>query len=100
MIDCATLRDGEKVTLVVHGEVDLDTAEELRSAVLACFREAPARVEVDMAGVSFLNSSGLNALLAGARQAGTSNVRFTVSHPQPSVRKVIDTVGLSTMLGM
>jgi anti-anti-sigma factor len=100
MIDCATHRDGDRVTLTVRGEVDLDSAEELRRAVLGCFQEDPAEVEVDVAGVSFLNSSGVSALLAGAREADGSGVRFTVSNPQPTVRKVIDTVGLSTVFGM
>jgi anti-anti-sigma factor len=100
MIDCATHRDGEQVRLTVRGEVDLDSAEELRSAVLACFRQAPAAVDVDVAGVSFLNSSGVNALLTGAQEAEGSGVSFTVSNPQPAVRKVIDTVGLSATFGM
>jgi anti-anti-sigma factor len=100
MIDFATRREGARVTLTVRGEVDLDTAEELRGAVLACFREAPEQVNVDVTGVSFLNSSGVNALLAGAREAGGRDVRFTVSNPQPAVRKVIDTVGLSDVFGI
>jgi stage II sporulation protein AA (anti-sigma F factor antagonist) len=100
MIDFATRREGARVTLIVRGEVDLDTAEELRDAVLACFREAPAQVNVDVTGVSFLNSSGVNALLAGAREADGRDVRFTVSNPQPAVRKVIATVGLNDVFGI
>ena len=99
MIKFDTVRENDLVQLRVEGEVDLDHAEELREAVLATFSEQPGEVRVDLSGVSFLNSSGLGALLAGYKEAETRGTRFSVRNPQPQVRKVIDMVGLTDMLG-
>jgi anti-anti-sigma factor len=99
MIKFNTVRENDVVLLEVRGEVDLDHAEELREAVLATFSEQPGEVRVDLSGVTFLNSSGIGALLAGTKEAETRGARFSVRNPQPQVRKVIDMVGLTEMLG-
>lgn len=99
MISFNTVREGDVLVLEVTGEVDLDHAEELREAVLATFNERPAGVWVDLAGVSFLNSSGLGALLSGVKEAENRGVRFGVRREQPRVRKVMDMVGLTEVLG-
>ncbi|MGH3622656.1 MAG: STAS domain-containing protein [Sciscionella sp.] len=99
MISFNTVREGDVLVLEVTGEVDLDHAEELREAVLATFDEQPAEVWIDLAGVSFLNSSGLGALLSGVKEAESRGIRFAVRRQQPQVRKVVDMVGLTEVLG-
>lgn len=99
MITFNTVRDNDVVLLEVCGEVDLDHAEELREAVLGTFSERPGEVRVDLSKVTFLNSSGIGALLAGTKEAETRGTRFSVRNPQPQVRKVIDMVGLTELLG-
>lgn len=98
MISFDTTRANGALVLAVTGEVDLDTAGKLREAVLDTFTEQPPEVRVDLSGVSFLNSSGLSALLAGLKEAQSRGVRFAVVDAQPQVRKVIEMVGLTEML--
>jgi anti-sigma B factor antagonist len=62
-------------TAVLHpdGRLDLVSAAALREAVRRVVAEGSARVVVDLAGVVFMDSSGVGALVAGlkhARQAG------------------------------
>ncbi len=72
----------------LDGELDMATAEDLsqllRTAVLDC-----RHVVLDFSGVSFMDSSGLRALLeaAGQTEGGGSVV---VLNPTPQVRRVLD----------
>ncbi|MGH3626727.1 MAG: STAS domain-containing protein [Sciscionella sp.] len=86
------------MVLAVSGEIDLDTADELRGAIIDAFCHAGTEVRVDLHAVSFLNSSGLNALIAGVHEAEDHSVRYSVVRPQPQVRKVMDMVGLTEIL--
>jgi anti-anti-sigma factor len=80
--------------LRLGGELDLATAPSIRRAVSSAVAdETPERVVFDMAGVSFMDSSGLSALL---EVAATTPV--TVRNPSNAVRRVIETTGLSGVL--
>ena len=58
----------------VAGEVDLATAPELRLALMAITGD----VTVDLARVSFMDSSGLGALVAARKRTADPGHRFTV----------------------
>jgi anti-anti-sigma factor len=49
---------------VLEGEVDLATAETLRLALLAHASVTPGDITVDCSGLTFIDSSGLSALMA------------------------------------
>jgi anti-sigma B factor antagonist len=87
-IDALELADGA-CRLVLHGEVDLASATYARDLFLeSCSRAR--RVEIDLADVQFLDSSGLQALVAARRQAdrdGCDCVVVAVSEP---VRRVLE----------
>jgi anti-anti-sigma factor len=79
----------------VVGEVDLATAHLLRDRLLGVLREqAPAVVEVDLAGVTFLDCTGISALVAVRNAAIQAGRQMRVSHPQPIVRRVLEVTGL------
>ncbi|MGK3201121.1 STAS domain-containing protein [Amycolatopsis sp. MEPSY49] len=60
--------DGTAI-LVLEGEFDLHTAPDVALALEVILRRAPGRLVVDLARVNFLNSAGLEVLLACHRQA-------------------------------
>jgi anti-anti-sigma factor len=81
--------------VAVTGEVDLATAPVLRDRLLGVLREqAPAVVEVDLAGVTFLDCTAISALVAVRNAAIQAGGQMRVSHPQPIVRQVLDVTGL------
>jgi anti-anti-sigma factor len=58
-----------RVTVV--GEVDLATAPTLRDRLLSVLREqSPAVLDVDLAGVIFLDCTGISALIAAVHAGG------------------------------
>jgi anti-sigma B factor antagonist len=77
----------EVAYLVVVGEVDLANADELRAAVRRC-ADGGAGVAIDLAGVSFMDSSGLAVLLEASRDLGSGLT--VVTAPGSSVERLLE----------
>lgn len=80
---------------VVTGEVDLATAPALRERLLCLLHDhGPDLLDVDLAGVTYLDCTGIGALVAVRNAAVRTGRRVRVSHPQPIVRRVLEVTGL------
>jgi anti-anti-sigma factor len=87
------------VRIVVVGEVDLATAAVLRDGLLSVLRDqSPALVDVDLAGVTFMDCTGVGVLIAVHTTAARSGCRLRVSHPQPIVGRVLAVTGALSVL--
>lgn len=80
----------------VSGEVDMATVPEFKAALAAVrsLQEAPDIV-VDLAAVSFMDSSGLNLLVGTLRDAQARSGTVTLTNPQASVRRLLQLTGLT-----
>jgi anti-sigma B factor antagonist len=89
------------VRVEVSGEIDLLTVGQLRAAAEEGLREhRPARLEIDLAGVSFLDSSGVNALITLFRLAEAVSCRLVTTNPQHQVARVLVITGVAEHLGL
>jgi anti-sigma B factor antagonist len=86
------------VTVVPTGELDLVTAPALRTALEEAIALAPDRIVVGLAAVTFLDSTGLGALVDGWRLASDEGIKLTLSEARPPVRRVIIVTGLDDLL--
>jgi anti-sigma B factor antagonist len=84
--------DSGRVRLVVVGELDLASAP-LLEAALEEQNAAQVSVLLDLAGVTFMDSSGLKVLVKASREARSNGWAFAVD-PQvgDAVRTVFDVV--------
>ena len=82
--------------LGVSGEVDLATAPALQTAMLAMMGRGSSRLIVDMSDVTFMDSSGLSALLA-ARDAGGEGCELILVVAPGMVRRLLDTTAIGTL---
>ncbi len=88
--------------MVAAGEIDLYTAPRLQSeltSVIASAASAP-RVVVDMSGVEFCDSTGMNVLLSGLRQARERGGELELAAPHPAVRKILSVTGLDAVFSV
>jgi anti-sigma B factor antagonist len=84
----------DHVTLRVAGEIDLDTAPQLREAALEAFRHHGTTLRLDLRGVSFMDSTGIEVLLATRRRAALEGGSLTLHRPSRAVLRVLEVAGL------
>ena len=79
----------------VTGEIDLATATELRQRLNPVIAAGTGDVHVDLADVTFLDSSGLAVLLAAHRWLHDNHQhRLTVRNPSKAVLRVFELSGV------
>jgi stage II sporulation protein AA (anti-sigma F factor antagonist) len=88
-------------TLVVRvaGELDLHTAEEFRRTVDAWWSEAGTRrLLLNLSRVTFLDSTGLGAVLGRLRRAQETRREMALVPPPGVARSLLDTAALGRIL--
>ena len=81
MTDMAiTARDGNDgvVRLAITGEIDMANAEQIPAATTKALASHPGCIMIDLAGVSFLDASGLSNLITAHRIAADNNAELRV----------------------
>jgi anti-sigma B factor antagonist len=87
--------------VAIRGEIDFSNADEIAQGLRAAVTEwSPEEMRVDLTGATFIDSTGLGALIEGYRAAGEAGTRFVVTNPNPSFRRVLSVTGLCELFGM
>jgi anti-anti-sigma factor len=95
----ATRPSPGSVRVAVVGEIDLSNSDLLRIRLLNVLSAShPHHLDVDLAGVPFLDCSGITVLVAVDRAAARIGCRLHITNPQPLVRRVLDLTGLLDVL--
>jgi anti-anti-sigma factor len=92
------ITDGGAGTLELSGELDTHTAPQLADRLAEL--TAGSRAVLDLAGVTFISSAGLSAILNAQRRLEQSSGSLTVSNPTPSVERMIALSGLTETFGL
>ncbi|WP_159011861.1 STAS domain-containing protein [Streptomyces sp. NRRL F-5123] len=79
-----------RTRMTVHGEVDLDCSGMLHQALVDCLTATPRGVDLDLAGVTFFDCSGLNALLRARALAQATCAALNVTAVSTAVTRVLD----------
>ena len=85
------------VVLTVGGEVDLATAPQLRAKLVALVEDGAGSVVVDLTPVAFMDSTGLQALLAGRKRAHARGRSIRLVCPEGQVLRVLRLTGVATV---
>lgn len=94
-MDIAVNRENGAGTVVaITGEIDVSHASTLRRTLLAEIAEPGAAVTVDLAGVTFLDSSGISVLIAGRNAATEAGVPYSVTGVTGRVAHVLTITGV------
>ena len=80
------------VRIILSGKLDLAGAHDIDAPFTAA-AAGHRGVIVDLAGVTFLASMGLRALVIGAKTATSRGARLVVLGPTPEVEKVLKISG-------
>ncbi|RKR92495.1 RNA polymerase sigma-B factor [Micromonospora pisi] len=89
---------GDRTVIAIGGELDRDTSDQLRRAVVEAVSSGqPAEVVVDLVDVAQLEHGGIAALIAGRDAAARSGVALKLTRAQPGVRHSLATAGLAPL---
>jgi anti-sigma B factor antagonist len=98
-ITTSTLAGGV-VEIVPAGEIDVDTAHEVRDAVAAQLSDTrPTRIELDMHRVTFIDSVGISALVAAFQLTAVGGVKLVVTRPSRFAHRQLWVTGLLGLFG-
>lgn len=97
-LSIAVQRSPSEAILSLVGEIDMSTAPRLSSAVVELLNESPARVVLDMTGVTFCDSQGLGTLVVLSRKAGLAHSCLVLVNVGEFLLRVLDITGLRPAL--
>ncbi len=78
----------------VAGEIDIETSPALEERLRSVLDQGHSSVVIDLAGVTFLDSTGLSVLIGGLRRCQDGGGELRLVSPRPNVRKVLEVTGL------
>ncbi|MFI0453004.1 STAS domain-containing protein [Actinomadura sp. 6N118] len=84
----------ELAVLAVWGEIDLHTADTLRTALRELDAAGHHQLVVDFSGVSFCDATGLGALVAAHNRAGEHGGALRLAGVRPAQRRLLQISGL------
>lgn len=77
-------------TLLLAGELDLATAPALEGAIVELCRSHTERIVLDLAEVSFIDSTGLRAILEARASCEEHRCGFEVVNESPSATRLFE----------
>lgn len=86
------------VVLHLQGRLDLGAAAAVKAEILDAVERGRARVVVDLKGVSFVDSSGLGALIGGLRATRTAGGDLRIANPGAQARMLLELTTLDRVL--
>ena len=87
--DCVTLR--------LRGEVDMFSAPHLREAALCATNQFSTALHLDMAEVAFMDSTGVEVLVATRRRIDLEGGRLKLLNPSRPVLRVLEVTGIDRL---
>lgn len=90
--------DGWHATVALHGEIDTAVAPALRAELQRHLEAGRCFIRINAAGVTFFDSSALNALVRGTQSCAGANGALILSNVPTRVRRLIEITGLDTVL--
>ena len=92
--------EGDSVVLRLHGELDMATSPALDRALTAAFDGAGSSVVVDLARLTFMDSTGIAVLLGARRRADEIGRSLVVRSPRRPVLKAFRLTGVDQILSI
>ena len=87
-----------RATVAVRGEVDVYTAPQLRDRLYSVIADGIADVVLDLADMTFIDSTGLGVIVGTLKRLRESGGELTLRAPSRSTRKVLEITGLTRIL--
>lgn len=89
---------GTTRTISPRGELDLQVADDVQTALLTAVSDGFENVVLDLAATTFLDSSGIQVIVRVYRRAQERRTRFVVLPGPPAVQRTLELSGVTDAL--
>jgi len=90
------LRDAGNVTVAeLNGRLDMNNGNKLKETIKELLKDGKSQIHINLAGVDFVNSSGLGALVSIMKEIRLHRGRLTMSDLVEYVREIFEITQLS-----
>ena len=86
--------------VTVSGELDLASTPELTAVFTQMAERDPGEVRVDMRGVTFLDSSGISALVQAHKRLAAQGSTLRLDGVGDAARRVLEVAGLADFFAL
>jgi len=100
LLDAEIRRVGTHALVILVGEIDVSTAGQLYEELAALAREGVCHVSLNMAEVSFIDSTGLSVLISEHKRMESMKGELIVFSPQDQMRRLLEITGLDSFLNI
>ena len=98
-IDVSSAEDGVKI-VALRGELDFDESPAFAQVLGELRADGEREIVIDLAGLTFIDSSGISVLVAAARASEEDRGALVVIAPTPHVKRVFEIVSLSELVAV
>ena len=88
-LEVNTREGNDDFMLTVSGDLDMDSSPRLLEAIRAALKRS-TRLELDLKGVSYVDSSGIAILIQGFKLARKQSATYMLLDPSPQLMAVIE----------
>ena len=74
----------------LRGELDMSSANLLRRELESVERDHPHEILLDLAQLSFMDVSGLRAILDASRRGRRAGTKLVISNPMPHIIRLLE----------
>jgi anti-sigma B factor antagonist len=86
-------RDRNRYVVALRGELDMGVVDDLQELLTATIAQAPL-VEVDLAAVTFIDSTVIGTLISAHHRASAAGAHLGVRNATGHVHRVLDMTGV------
>ncbi|MDH4199499.1 MAG: STAS domain-containing protein [Spirochaetia bacterium] len=97
-MDIETTKTGDVCVISLKGDLNIYSSPALCEELKSIFEKC-AKVALDLAGVSEMDTSGLQCLLAAKKYSFKNQKAFKIINHSPAIIKMIDLLGLIGYFG-
>jgi anti-sigma B factor antagonist len=96
-VECEVSGEGMSVCLRLDGEVDADTVHLVEDAMSPALDRRCTRLVVDLADVSFMDSSGLRVLVVARNALDDRGAEMVIAGDNDQLRRLFEISGLASV---
>ena len=92
--------EGDNVTLIVRGEIDIASAPELEQHLHDAESALPGRIVLDLAALDFIDSTGIHLLIHAQQRADSNGHQLILTNVPAQAQRLFSLTKLNSRLNI